>query len=133
DRNGLRPARYVITKDRHLTIASETGVYDYEAKDVVAKGRLGPGEMPAGDLRNGRLLTTDDIHQDLKSRAPFKKWLKQGVRYLESELVDLHIAAEPMDEVTLATYQKLFNLTREELTEVVRVLAKAEQEPVGSM
>ncbi|HWM27322.1 MAG TPA: glutamate synthase large subunit, partial [Woeseiaceae bacterium] len=133
DRNGLRPARYVITKDRHITIASETGVYDYATKDVVTKGRLGPGEMLAVDLRKGRLLTTDDIHQDLKARAPFKKWLKQGVKYLESELVDQHTAAEPMDEVTLATYQKMFNLTREELNEIVSVLAKAEQEAVGSM
>jgi glutamate synthase (NADPH/NADH) large chain len=133
DRNGLRPARYVITRDRHITIASETGVYDYEAKDVLSKGKLGPGEMLAVDLRNGRLLTTDDIHQDLKARAPFKKWLKQGIKYLESELVDRHTAAEPMDELTLATYQKMFNLTREELNEIVSVLAKAEQEAVGSM
>ena len=133
DRNGLRPARYVVTKDRHVTIASETGVYDYEASDVTAKGRLGPGEMLAVDLRNGRLLTTQDIHQDLKARAPYKKWLKQGVKYLDSELVDRHIAAEPMDEATLATYQKMFNLTREELNEIVSVLAKAEQEAVGSM
>jgi len=133
DRNGLRPARYVVTKDRHITIASETGVHDYEARDVVSKGKLGPGEMMAVDLRNGRLLTTDDIHQDLKTRAPFKKWLKQGIKYLESELVDRHIAAEPMDEATLATYQKMFNLTREELNEIVSVLAKAEQEAVGSM
>ncbi|MEX2496515.1 MAG: glutamate synthase large subunit [Woeseia sp.] len=133
DRNGLRPARYVVTKDRHITIASEAGVHDYPTKDVLSKGRLGPGEMLAVDLRSGRLLTTEDIHQDLKSRAPYKKWLKKGVRYLESELVDRHTAAEPMDEATLATYQKMFNLTREELNEVVNVLAQAEQEAVGSM
>jgi glutamate synthase (NADPH/NADH) large chain len=133
DRNGLRPARYVITKDRHITIASEIGVYDYEARDVVAKGRLGPGEMLAVDLQNGVLLDNEAIHDMLKLRAPYKKWLKQGVRYLDSELIDRHTAAEPMDEDTLATYQKMFNLTREELTEVVSVLAKAEQEAVGSM
>jgi glutamate synthase (NADPH) large chain len=133
DRNGLRPARYVVTKDRHITIASETGVYDYESSDVITKGRLGPGEMLAADLTTGRLLTTDDIHQDLKARAPYKKWLKKGVRYLDSELVDRHTAAEPMDERTLSCYQKMFNLTREELAEIVSVLAKAEQEAVGSM
>jgi glutamate synthase (NADPH/NADH) large chain len=133
DRNGLRPARYVITNDRHITIASEIGVYDYEAKDVVAKGRLGPGEMLAVDLQDGVLLDNDAIHDMLKSRAPYKKWLKQGVRYLDSELIDRHTAAEPMDEDTLATYQKMFNVSREELTEVVSVLAKAEQEAVGSM
>ena len=133
DRNGLRPARYVITKDRHITIASEIGVYDYETRDVVSKGRLGPGEMLAVDLHNGVLLDNDAIHGMLKLRAPYKKWLRQGVRYLDSELIDRHTAAEPMEEDTLAVYQKMFNLTREELNEVVSVLAKAEQEAVGSM
>ncbi len=133
DRNGLRPARYVITRDRHITIASEIGVWDYDISDVVEKGRLGPGEMIAVDQREGRLLMNDDIHDILKSRAPYKKWLKQGVRYLDSELVDRHMAAEPMNAETLLTYQKMFNLSREELTDVVAVLAKTEQEAVGSM
>ena len=133
DRNGLRPARYVITKDRHITIASEIGVYDYPAESVVSKGRLGPGEMLAVDLRNGRLLSNDQIHDELQSRFPYKKWLKQGVRYLDSELVDTHTAAEPMDPETLLSYQKMFNLSTEERNEVVRVLAEAEQEAVGSM
>jgi glutamate synthase (NADPH/NADH) large chain len=133
DRNGLRPARYVITKDRHLTIASEIGVYDYDPADVVTKGRLGPGEMLAVDLRKGLLLSNDDIHDELKARFPYKKWLKQGVRYLDSELIDLHMAAEPFDDDTLARYQKMFNLSREELNEIISVLAKAEQEAVGSM
>ena len=133
DRNGLRPARFVITTDRHITIASEIGVYDYDDSEVVRKGRLGPGEMLAVDLKNGALLETKDIHDELKSRHPYKKWLKQGVRYLDSELVDRHMAAEPFDEDTLATYQKMFNVSREELNEVIAVLAKAEQEAVGSM
>ncbi|MGH8221405.1 MAG: glutamate synthase large subunit, partial [Woeseiaceae bacterium] len=133
DRNGLRPARYVITRDRHITIASEIGVWDYAVEDVIRKGRLGPGEMIAVDLRNGVLLDNDEIEETLAARAPYKKWLKQGVRYLDSELIDRHTAAEPMDKDTLATYQKMFNLSREELNEVVSVLAKAEQEAVGSM
>ncbi|MDH3337392.1 MAG: glutamate synthase large subunit [Gammaproteobacteria bacterium] len=133
DRNGLRPARYVVTKDRHITVASEIGVYDYEEKDVISKGRLGPGEMLAVDLVNGRLLENDDIHDILKTRAPYKKWLKQGVRYLDTELIDTHMAAEPFDPETLASYQKMFNMTREELHDVVAVLAEAEQEAVGSM
>ena len=133
DRNGLRPARYVITDDRHITIASEIGVYDYDDSQVVRKGRLGPGEMLAVDLKNGSLLDSDDIHDKLQSRYPYKKWLKQGVRYLDSELVDRHMAAEPFSEGTLATYQKMFNLSQEELNEVITVLAKTEQEAVGSM
>ena len=133
DRNGLRPARYVITRDRHITIASEVGVHDYDPADVVKKGRLGPGEMLAIDLRHGQLLSNDQINNILKERAPYKRWLKQGVRYLDSELVDRHTAAEPMDEATLLSYQKMFNLSREELREVIAVLAKAEVEAVGSM
>jgi glutamate synthase (NADPH/NADH) large chain len=133
DRNGLRPARYIITRDRHITIASEIGVYEYEEKDVVRKGRLGPGEMLAVDLVNGVLLENDDIHDILKTRAPYKKWLKRGVRYLDSELIDTHTAAEPMDPATLATYQKMFNMSREEMHDIVAVLATAELEAVGSM
>ena len=133
DRNGLRPARYVITKDRHLTVASEVGVYDYDERDVVSKGRLGPGEMLAVDLVNGVLLDNDDIHDILKTRAPYKKWLKRGVRYLDSQLVDTATAAEPMEREVLEIYQKMFNLTREEFTEIVAVLAQTEMEAVGSM
>ncbi|MEO0574854.1 MAG: glutamate synthase large subunit [Pseudomonadota bacterium] len=133
DRNGLRPARYVLTKDRHLTVASEIGVYDYDAADVIEKGRLGPGQMLAVDLENGEVLNTDDIHSRVKSRAPYRKWLKKGIRYLESELIDVRITAEPMDPPTLAKYQKMFNLSAEERNEVLRVLAQAGQEAVGSM
>ncbi len=133
DRNGLRPARWVLTNDRHITIASEVGVYDYEERNVVGKGRLGPGEMLAVDLVNGVLLDNDEIHDILKMRAPYKKWLKKGIRYLDSQLVDTAMAAEPMEPDVLARYQKMFNLTREELSQVIAVLAKAEMEPVGSM
>jgi glutamate synthase (NADPH) large chain len=84
DRNGLRPARYVITRDRHITIASEVGVYEYPPESVVAKGRLGPGEMLAVDLRSGELLDSPAIDELLKRRAPYKKWLREGVRYLDS-------------------------------------------------
>ena len=111
DRNGLRPARYVITKDRHITVASEIGVYDYEPSDVVEKGRLGPGGMLAVDLQHGEILHTDEIEKELASRAPYKKWLKQGVRYLDSELVDRHTAAEPMAQHFLRISLSIFKVT----------------------
>jgi glutamate synthase (NADPH/NADH) large chain len=133
DRNGLRPARFVITKNRHLTIASETGVWNYGADEVVRKGRLGPGEMLALDLQTGELLESRRIDDILKSRHPYKTWLKKGVRYLESDLIDPRLAAEPMDRETLARYQKMFNVTSEERDEIIRVLAEDESEAVGSM
>src|SRR5882757_8388315 len=133
DRNGLRPARFVITKNRFLTIASETGVWDYAPEDVVRKGKLGPGDMIALDLQTATLLESRDIDEILKSRHPYKNWLKKGVRYLESDLVDPRLAAEPMDRETLSVYQKMFNVTSEERDEIIRVLAEDESEAVGSM
>jgi glutamate synthase (NADPH/NADH) large chain len=133
DRNGLRPARWVITRDRHLTVASEIGVWDYRPEDVVRKGKLGPGEMLALDLQTGELLDSKRIDQVLKSKHPYKAWLKKGVRYLESDLIDARLAAEPMDRDTLELYQKMFNVTAEERDEIIRVLAEDESEAVGSM
>jgi glutamate synthase (NADPH/NADH) large chain len=133
DRNGLRPARFVITKNRHLTIASETGVWDYLPEDVVRKGKLGPGEIVALDLETGTLLETRDVDAMLKTRHPYKAWQKKGVHYLESDLIDPRLAAEPMDRETLAIYQKMFAITAEERDEIIRVLAEDESEAVGSM
>ncbi|HUX73537.1 MAG TPA: glutamate synthase large subunit [Steroidobacteraceae bacterium] len=133
DRNGLRPARWVITKNRHITIASEAGVWDYRAEDVVKKGKLGPGEMLALDLQTGELMDTKRIDDLLKSRHPYKTWLKRGVRYLQTDLIDPRLAAEPMDRDTLALYQKMYNVSAEERDEIIRVLAEDESEPVGSM
>ncbi len=133
DRNGLRPARFCITRDRCLTIASETGVWDYQPEDVVRKGKLGPGDMIALDLETGQLLSSQDIDLELKSRHPYKGWLRAGVRYLESDLVDARLAAEPMDRETLSLYQKMFNVTQEERDDIIRVLAVDESEAVGSM
>ena len=133
DRNGLRPARFVITRNRVLTIASETGVWDYKPEDVVRKGKLGPGDMIALDLQTGTLLESRDVDTLLKSRHPYKTWLKKGVRYLESDLVDARLAAEPFDRETLSLYQKMFNVSAEERDEIIRVLAEDESEAVGSM
>jgi glutamate synthase (NADPH/NADH) large chain len=133
DRNGLRPARWVITKDRHITIASEAGVWDYLPEDVVKKGKLGPGEILALDLQTGELMDTKRVDDLLKSRHPYKTWLKKGVRYLQTDLVDPRLAAEPFDRDTLALFQKMYNVSAEERDEILRVLAEDESEAVGSM
>ncbi|HET9485697.1 MAG TPA: glutamate synthase central domain-containing protein, partial [Xanthomonadales bacterium] len=133
DRNGLRPARWVQTSDGHFTVASEVGVWDYQPEQIVAKGRLGAGEMLAIDLVEGRRLDSTAIDALNKARAPFKKWLKDGIQYLHSDLIDPALAAEPFDPPTLARFQKLFALSREEREQVLRVLAETEQEATGSM
>ena len=133
DRNGLRPARWVITKNRHITIASEAGVWDYLPEDVVRKGKLGPGEILALDLQTADLMDTKQVDDILKNRHPYKVWLKKGVRYLQTDLIDPRLAAEPFDRDTLALFQKMYNVSAEERDEIIRVLAEDESEAVGSM
>src|SRR3982075_785248 len=133
DRNGLRPARWVITKNRHITIASEAGVWDYNPEDVIKKGKLGPGEMLALDLQTAELMDTKRVDDLLKSRHPYKMWLKKGVRYLQTDLIDPRLAAEPFDRDTLAVFQKMYNVSAAERDETIRVLAQDESEAVGSM
>ncbi len=133
DRNGLRPARYVISKDRHITLASEVGVYDYAPSEIVTKGRLKPGEMLAVDTQSGRLLLPQDISDLLKHRQPYARWLQKNARHLRSRLRDQPRATPPLDDQQLATYEKMFNVTFEERDQVLRVLAEGAQEAIGSM
>ena len=131
DRNGLRPARYVITQDRHITLASEIGVYNYAPEDVIAKGRLKPGQMIAADTATGRLLLPGDIDRLLKTRQPYRSWLEQFAKPLAAAQED---NAEPaLDKATALIHQKLFNVSFEERDQVLRVLAENGQEAVGSM
>ncbi len=132
DRNGLRPARYVITKDRVITLASEIGVYDYSPEDVVAKGRLKPGQMIAADTETGELLLPEDIDKDLAGRQPYKQWLNQHAKHIKSHLHG-GAASEAMPSEQLKIYEKLFQVSFEERDQVMRVLAEAGQEAVGSM
>ncbi|MDA8092954.1 MAG: glutamate synthase large subunit [Betaproteobacteria bacterium] len=132
DRNGLRPARYVVTRDRHLTIASEVGVWDYAPADVVEKGRVKPGQMIAIDLSTGKLLTPHDIDRELAQARPYRAWLKENAQTLPSSLEE-DAALPAWDAATGAVYQKLFGVTFEERDQILRVLAEDGQEAVGSM
>ncbi|MBI2383753.1 MAG: glutamate synthase large subunit [Gammaproteobacteria bacterium] len=133
DRNGLRPTRYVITKDRHLTVASEIGVHDYKPQDVVEKGRLRPGQILAVDTETGSILRPADIDRMLAARKPYKKWLKDHVKRLEATLADKAEHLERMPPEQVHAYQKMFQVSFEEKDQILRVLAEAGQEAVGSM
>ncbi len=133
DRNGLRPARWQLSDDRMFMVASEAGVWDVDIARILAKGKLGPGQMIAADMQTGRLLDSEAIDQINRARAPYKQWLRQGMSYLHTELIDPNLTATPFDSSTLAGFQKLFQLTREEREQILRPLAETEQEAVGSM
>ncbi len=133
DRNGLRPARYVITRDRQITLASEIGVYEYEPAEVVAKGRVKPGQMFAIDTETGDILEPENIDDLLKTRRPFARWLQKHSHHLRSRLRDTPPSSPPLDDHRLQTYEKMFGVTYEERDQILRVLAEDAQEAIGSM
>ena len=133
DRNGLRPARWVRTKDRHITLASEIGVYDYAPEDVVAKGRLKPGQMIAIDTETNKLLLSEDIDEMLQERHPYEKWLQKGHQHLLPDPTHTPLSDESMSADTLNRYEKMFQVSFEERDQVLRPLAGDGQEATGSM
>ena len=133
DRNGLRPARWVITNNDYITLASEIGVYDYKPEDVVAKGRVGPGQILVVDTETGEVLHTEDIDNRLKSGKPYKKWLKENAIRIQSTLSDENELVEPLGDDELKVHQKMFQVSFEERDQVIRPMAENGQEAVGSM
>lgn len=132
DRNGLRPSRWVITNDDIITVASEVGVYAYKPEDVVAKGRLGPGQIMSIDTETGTLYHTRDIDQLLKSAHPYKQWMREGALRIESTL-DADDRESVIEQAQLKTYMKMFQVSFEERDQLLRPLAEGGQEAVGSM
>ena len=133
DRNGLRPARYIITKDRHITVASEIGVYDYDEKDIVEKGKLGPGQIIAVDTQEGKVLNSQDIDNALKSRCPYKEWMDTGAESMRKIIPDKFPELEFFDDTKIKQYEKMFNVTYEEKDQILKPLSKLSQEAIGSM
>ncbi|HEB0977294.1 TPA: glutamate synthase large subunit, partial [Yersinia enterocolitica] len=135
DRNGLRPARYVITKDKLITCASEVGIWDYQPDEVVEKGRVGPGELMVIDTRSGKILHSAETDNDLKSRHPYKEWMEKNVKRLVpfEDLPEDQVGSRQLDDSQLETYQKQFGYSSEELDQVIRVLGEIGQEATGSM
>lgn len=132
DRNGLRPSRWVITKDDVITVASEIGVYSYKPEDVVAKGRLGPGQILSVDTQTGQLMHTQDVDDQLKVTKPYQEWLTSRAVRVESSLA-ADVAENGLSAEEVKTYMKMYQVSFEECDQVVRPLAEAGQEAVGSM
>ena len=135
DRNGLRPARYVITTDKLITCASEIGIWDYQPDEVVTKGRVGPGELLVIDTEEGRILQSSETDNDLQKRHPYKEWMTKNVKRLIpfEDLPDDDIGSRDYDDTLLVTYQKQFGYSAEELDQCIRVLGENGQEATGSM
>ncbi len=131
DRNGLRPARYLITDDDLIVMASEIGVLDIPEEKIVKKWRLQPGKMLLIDLEQGRIISDDELKSDLAAAQPYQKWLDETqirLRELPHE-----VASMPPDPQTLLDNQQAFGYTREDIEFFIRPMAITGQDPVGSM
>lgn len=134
DRNGLRPARYVVTRDGLIVLASEVGILDFEPDELVEKGRVGPGELLVVDTLTGKRWSSWDIDRELRSRQPYREWMEKCCLRLRKFGADGEDGGKRnLDHDQLLLAQKIFGLTSEELEQVVLVLTQTAREPIASM
>jgi glutamate synthase domain-containing protein 2/glutamate synthase domain-containing protein 1/glutamate synthase domain-containing protein 3 len=131
DRNGLRPARYLVTHDGILIMASEAGVLPIAPEDVKEKGRLQPGKMLLVDLKEKRIVPDEELKARLAERRPYGEWL-------EENQIQLDLLPEPprvyeFDSETLLQRQRCFGYTEEDLRVILTPMAVNGEEPIGSM
>jgi glutamate synthase (ferredoxin) len=130
DRNGLRPSRYYVTKDGLVVMASEVGVLDIPAENILVKERLHPGKIFLVDTKQGRIIDDEEIKAQLAAEHPYADWLRDNLVRLE----DLPAHAPPeADHATVLTRQIAFGYTHEDLRLLLAPMAKNGEEPIGSM
>jgi glutamate synthase (NADPH) large chain len=135
DRNGLRPARYIVTDDDHVILASEIGVLPIPEEKIVRKWRLQPGKMLLIDLEEGRIISDDEIKKKLAAEHPYDSWLKQ-TQWKLGDLPDPpegSIPALPNDPSTRLDLQQAFGYTSEDIQFFLEPMAQEGDDPVGSM
>ena len=132
DRNGLRPARYCVTDDGRLILASETGVLELDERRILRKGRLHPGKMLLADLTKGELLDDDAVRERYAAQCPYGEWLDQNLlRLRDVKVPNQKVPALPRAES--ARLQRAFGYTYEEYRDSVLAMALNGAEPIGAM
>ena len=131
DRNGLRPARYYVTKDDLVVMASEVGVLDISPDRILKKGRLQPGRMLLVDTQEGRIIDDRELKQQIATEHPYGQWLHDNLISLESIPASNH-APEP-DHHNVVLSQQNFGYTKEELSFLLSPMGKDGNEAIGSM
>ncbi len=130
DRNGLRPARYWVTKDRRVILASEVGVLPIAASNIERKGRLQPGRVFLVDIEQGRVIDDDELKESLAKTAPYAEWLERHQISLDE--IDTPAALSP-EYASIIRQQKSFGYSEEDLRLIIRHMAQVGDEPIGSM
>lgn len=131
DRNGLRPARYYVTTDDRVIMASEVGVVNENAENIRAKGRLEPGKMLLIDTAEQRIISDDEIKQRIATELPYNEWVKEHVIHL-SEITQADESDVPAVD-DLFKQQQAFGYTQEDLVRMIVPMAKDGKDPVGAM
>src|SRR5204863_2187274 len=131
DRNGLRPGRWQVTNDDFVVLASETGVLEYPADQIKAKGRLQPGKLFLVDVENGRVVEDEEVKYEISHQQPYGDWYRERTVHLD-DMPDVAPSDFPSDP--LVARQQMFGYTQEDLRIILASMggAKAE-EPTGSM
>lgn len=134
DRNGLRPARFCVTKDDIVCLASESGVLPFAEEDIVRKWRLQPGKMLLIDLEQGRIIEDGELKAGLAGSAPFAQWLDQA-QFKLADIVEIEpeLSEAPESEATLLQRQQAFGYTQEDIARFLEPMAVKGDDPVGSM
>jgi glutamate synthase (NADPH/NADH) large chain len=134
DRNGLRPARFSITRDGLICMASESGVLPFREEDIERKWRLQPGRMLLIDLEKGRIIEDEEIKAELSGAEPYEEWLGAAQYKLkELELVEPEAPAVPDAGLSLLDRQQAFGYTQEDISRFLEPMAIAGDDPIGSM
>ncbi|MDA8231091.1 MAG: glutamate synthase large subunit [Magnetospirillum sp.] len=131
DRNGLRPARYLVTDDDMVIMASEMGVLPIPDERIVKKWRLQPGKMLLIDLEQGRIIDDGEIKAELANSQPYRQWLDESQILLEE--LDIPVSPVAPDDSTLLDRQQAFGYTQEDVKFLLQPMAVTGQEAVGSM
>ena len=132
DRNGLRPSRYCVTEDDTVIMASESGVIDIDPATVKFRGRLQPGKMFVADLAEGRIISDEELKNDICSRQPYRQWLDKGLIHLDDLEQPTEEHLQPRQE-RLFKRQLAFGYSYEELSEILAIMGRDGKEPLGSM
>lgn len=132
DRNGLRPSRYLLTKDNLVIMGSETGTLEIAPENVKEKGRLQPGKMFIADLEEGRIISDEEIKKKICTQKPYKEWLKRSKIVIEDLPEPEEYIHQPLPE-KLLKLQQAFGYTAEDLSLILKEMIITGIEPVGSM
>jgi glutamate synthase (NADPH/NADH) large chain len=131
DRNGLRPSRYIITKDDMIVMGSEVGVQNFAPEQIKEKGRLMPGKILLVDTKFGIIVPDEELKRQLTERNPYANWLKENRIELGDIVVKQRVPTTLGDEY--GHYLKVFGYTKEDFDVLIKPMAHEGQEPVSSM